>query len=138
MHAGGDCWTHKLEQYFGIREMPDSGEGKLYMASLYWCVVTMTIGVPDWRPSNMSEQFFTITLAIVSILIIATVVGSLNDIIRDMQRETSDWNNHVRMMMATIQRGHVDVGLQRRVLSYMQVYRLQSERTQGSIFEGYG
>ena len=29
--------------------------------------------------------------------------------------------------------GHVDLGLQRRVLSYMQVYRLQSERTTREI-----
>ena len=37
------------------------------------------------------------------------------------QKEAGDWQNKVRMVMATLKRGHVDTGLQRRVLSYLSV-----------------
>ena len=57
----------------------------------------------------------------VSVLIVGTVVSTLNDIISDAQKEAGDWQNKVRMVMATLKRGHVDTGLQRRVLSYLSV-----------------
>ena len=57
----------------------------------------------------------------VSVLIVGTVVTTLNDIISDAQKEAGDWQSKVRMVMATLKRGNVDTGLQRRVLSYLSV-----------------
>ena len=50
-------------------------------------------------------------------------------LISDAQKEAGDWQSKVRMGMATLKRGNVDTGLQRRVLSYLSVAEDNSLRT---------
>jgi cytochrome c553 len=117
------CWTNHPE-YFGFKENPT--KMALYRASFYWCMMGMTVGAPDWKPSNGYEMTFGLTNAILAVALIAAVVGALTQIVQNVSRDAGKWETQLRHARLILSEPDVPSKLRHEVLEYLKAWHTRA------------
>merc|ERR1719313_2339831 len=90
-----------------------------YAAAMYFCALAMTVGLPEWAPANSYEQGFAGSMAFFAVMVVALIIGLLNQVLSELHKESGETEDQVRQLVTTLKQHGVDAGLRRRVLMYV-------------------
>merc|ERR1719253_584439 len=99
-----------------------------------WVVLSLTVGTPDPGIFNFHEKCYQIILSYLAVILVATVVGSINTMVLERNREAGEWNGMLRKIMGFLHKRHVSVALQQNILSYLLAWRDKHEQSTDKVF----
>ena len=93
----------------------------MYIAALYWALVTMsTIGYGDVTPTNTEERFFVILAMLIGTSVFAYVVGSVCGIVASMDKKSNEHHERMDTLNAMSREMQVGDELQMRLRDYFR------------------
>ena len=93
----------------------------MYIAALYWALVTMsTIGYGDVTPTRTEERFFVILAMLIGTSVFAYVVGSVCGIVASMDKKSNEHHERMDTLNAMSREMQVGDELQMRLRDYFR------------------
>lgn len=86
-----------------------------YVTAFHWAIAQITLGANDVDSTNTMERTFNILLLLLGLLFSATLVSSLSATMIDLQVQTHDKNEKLRLLRQYLRENQVDTTLAVRI-----------------------
>lgn len=108
-----------------------------YLRSYYWAVVVITQGTNPGQPQSVLEFVFNIACIIGGVVFYATLFGTANRVIDQMDRVGKEWRAHCENVHDYLVHRNVPLDLRKCIVEYMEyVHAGTLDTTQHLVLDG--